>query len=76
MPTHLLIDGYNFLKQSAMAAFLDPSDLESGRRYLLDELSRYKKEKKIRITVVFDATQGLSLGRKKEGYRGIEVIYS
>jgi hypothetical protein len=74
--THLLIDGYNYVKQSALAALLDPSDLESGRRYLLDELSRYKKEKKVRITVVFDATHGLSLGRKKEGYRGVEVIYS
>ena len=74
--THLLIDGYNYVKQSAMAALLDPFDLESGRRYLLDELSRYKKEKKMRITVVFDATQGFSPGRKKEGYRGVEVIYS
>ena len=26
--------------------------------------------------MVFDAAQGLSLGRKKEGYRGVEVIYS
>jgi hypothetical protein len=76
MPTHLLIDGYNFVKQSAIAALLDPYDLESGRRYLLDELSRYKKEKRMRITVVFDAAQGSSPGRKKEGYRGVEVIYS
>ena len=30
----------------------------------------------MRITVVFDATQGFSSGRKKEGYRGVEVIYS
>ena len=74
--THLLIDGYNFVKQSALAAMLDPFDLESARRYLLDELSRYKKEKRIRITVVFDAAEGFSLGRKKEGHRGVEVIYS
>jgi predicted RNA-binding protein with PIN domain len=76
MSTHLLIDGYNYVKQSAIAALLDPFDLESGRRYLLDELSRYKKDKKMRITVVFDAGQGFSPGRKKEGYRGVEVIYS
>ncbi len=76
MPPHLLIDGYNYVKQSAIAALIDPFDLESSRRYLLDELSRYKKERKMRITVVFDAAQAFSSGRKKEGYRGVEVIYS
>jgi hypothetical protein len=76
MATHLLIDGYNYVKQSSLAALLGPFDLENSRRYLLDELSHYKKNKNIRITVVFDAAQGLSPGRKKEGYRGIEVIYS
>ncbi len=76
MPTHLLIDGYNYVKQSALAALLDPFDLEGGRRYLLDELSRYKREKRVRITVVFDAGQAFSPARKREGYKGVEVIYS
>lgn len=76
MATHLLIDGYNFLKRTGLAALSRPSDLEGGRRAVLDALSPYKQEKAVRITVVFDATRGLSLARQKEGYRGIEVIYS
>ncbi len=76
MAVHLLIDGYNFLKRSGLSAVLGPSDLEGARRYLLDRLSEYRKGKQIRIAVVFDATQGLSLQRQREGFRGIDVIYS
>jgi hypothetical protein len=76
MATHLLIDGYNFLKRTGLASLFDPSDLEGGRRSVLDALSAYKKERAVRITVVFDAMGGPSLARQKEGYRGIEVIYS
>ena len=76
MAAHLLIDGYNFVKQSAIAALSGAPDLESSRRYLLDELSRYKKEKNLRITVVFDGTHGSSPGRTKERRLGVEVVYS
>jgi len=76
MATHLLIDGYNVVKQSALAALSHASDLETSRSYFLEELSRYKKEKGIRITVVFDGTHGSSLNRTKDGFRGVEVIYS
>jgi hypothetical protein len=76
MATHLLIDGYNFVKQSAIAALSGAPDLENGRRCLVDELRRYKKEKNLRITVVFDGTHGSSPGRKKERCLGVEVVYS
>ena len=76
MPVHLLIDGYNLGKRGTLAPFFDSSDLESGRRFLLERLSEYKKNRGMRITVVFDATSGLSLSRQKEFYKGIEVIYS
>ena len=76
MATHLLIDGYNFLKRTGLAALFDSSDLESGRRAVLDALAAYKKERATGITVVFDATRGISLLRQKERYRGIEIIYS
>ncbi len=76
MAAHLLIDGYNFIKQSAIAALSGAPDLESGRNYLLNELSRYKKERNLRITVVFDGTRGPSLGRTKERRLGVEVVYS
>ncbi len=76
MATHLLIDGYNFFKQSSLSVLPEALDLETGRRYLLDELWRYKKEKNLRITVVFDGTHGSSPTRSKENFRGVNVVYS
>jgi len=73
---HLLIDGYNLGRRGLSAHFFDSSDLEGGRRFLLDRLSEYRRAKGLRMTVVFDAAMGLSLSRQKEFYKGIEVIYS
>jgi len=76
MPVHMLIDGYNMGKRGALAPLFDSSDIETGRRSLLERLSEYRKNKGVRVTVVFDAASGLSLSRQKEPYKGIEVIYS
>ncbi|MGA3172965.1 MAG: NYN domain-containing protein [Syntrophorhabdales bacterium] len=76
MALHLLIDGYNVIRRCGGAVLFDPSDLERSRRNLIDWVSRYKREKQIRITVVFDGGGGPSLARKRESHRGIEVIYS
>lgn len=76
MPVHLLIDGYNFAKRGSLAALFDSSDLETGRRFLLERLAEYKKTRRMRIAVVFDGTSGISLSREKDFYKGVEVIYS
>lgn len=76
MPPHLIIDGYNYLHRSAISALTGRADLEEARRDFLERLSDYKKGRKTRITVVFDATRGDALSRHKEIYKGIEVIYS
>ncbi len=76
MATHLLIDGYNFLKRSTISALFDSTDIDSARSYLLERLFEYKKEKRTHITVVFDAPLGLSVARQRENHKGISVIYS
>jgi predicted RNA-binding protein with PIN domain len=43
---------------------------------LLEKLAEYGRERRVRMTVVFDAPAGLSLSRQKEGYRGVTVIFS
>jgi predicted RNA-binding protein with PIN domain len=75
MPTHLLIDGYNFLKRSAVGAFF-ASDPDGARRRLLEMLAEQRRKGTTRITVVFDAPHGISLSRQREGFRGVDVIYS
>ena len=76
MAVHLLIDGYNLGRRGLSAYLFDSSDLEGGRRFLLDRLSEYRRTRGMRMTVVFDAASGLSLSRQKEFYKGVEVIYS
>jgi len=53
-----------------------PSDPGSARDYLLEQLVEYRKEKRARITVVFDAYAGVHLLRSRTNYKGIEVVYS
>jgi uncharacterized protein len=76
MPTHLLIDGYNFIKRGSVASLFDPTDIDSARDYTISRLSEYQKERRVRIVVVFDATEGISLSRKSERRKGIEIVYS
>ena len=76
MPPHLLIDGYNYIGRTSLAGMFGPSDPETARDYLLNQLVEYRKEKAAKITVVFDAYAGVHLLRSRTNYKGIEVIYS
>lgn len=76
MPPHLLIDGYNYIGRTSLAGMFGPSGSEPARDYLLNQLVDYRKEKRARITVVFDAYAGVHLARSRTNYKGIEVIYS
>lgn len=73
---HLIIDGYNYIHRIRSGPITDSSNLETLRRELLERLFRYKKDRGVRITAVFDARGGYNLGRQKENYKGIEVVYA
>jgi len=53
---HIIIDGYNLIRQSNSLSILDMQDIQLGREALVDMLAAYKKVKPHRITVVFDGT--------------------
>ena len=76
MAVHIIIDGYNLIRQSAELSRLDRRDLQEGREALLDLLASYKKIKGHRITVVFDGTDAYSLSRQRDQSRGIKVLFS
>ena len=76
MPMHIIVDGYNLIRQSATFSSLDVADMQTGREALIDALAAYKRVKRHRITVVFDgagAPYGVS-GR--ENIKGIAVLFS
>jgi predicted RNA-binding protein with PIN domain len=76
MAVHLIIDGYNLIRQSPMLKAQEELALELGRDELLESLRQYKRIRAHRITVVFDAAQKPQLGETLTQQKGIAVIYS
>ena len=76
MALHIIIDGYNLIRQSPELLRHEKKDLEKGRAMLLRNLSAYQRIKRHAITVVFDgwAEGDIFERRSKEG--GIEIIFS
>ena len=74
---HLIVDGYNLIKQSPRLQALDAMDLQAGREALLELLADYRRRSHHQITVVFDGwqrgDQGIGrkvLCRRRHGGRG------
>ena len=76
MSVHIIIDGYNLIRQSSQWSRLDMQDMQLGREALLKALAGYKKKKAHRITVVFDAAEVPGLMDRSESIGGISVKFS
>jgi hypothetical protein len=73
---HLIIDGYNLIRQSARWAPLDRRDLQEGREALIDALAAYRKLRPHRITVVFDAAAAPGFEPRRDRRGGVEIRFS
>ena len=76
MSIHIIIDGYNLIRQSNHLSEIDLQDIQLGREALIDMLAAYKKIKAHRITVVFDGTGSRSLSRRRDRQKGITMVFS
>jgi len=76
MGIHIIIDGYNLIRQSHELAELDRQDLQCGRDALVDMLVAYKKLKPHKITVVFDGAALHSLYGSRDRVKGIHIRFS
>jgi len=76
MSIHIIIDGYNLIRQSGYLSNLDLQDIQLGRETLIDMLAAYKKIKAHRITVVFDGTRAPGLLRQRDRQKGIAILFS
>jgi predicted RNA-binding protein with PIN domain len=74
--THLLIDGYNLIRQIPALARHESISLADGRSALIGLLARYRKIKGIRVTVVFDGRSGLADFPEPYHEAGIGVVFS
>jgi predicted RNA-binding protein with PIN domain len=73
---HIVIDGYNYMMRTVSSRVQEGSNLDTLRRGVLEKLSRYKRQRGSKITVVFDAYRSSSPGRQRENFLGIDVVYS
>ena len=77
MALHLIIDGYNLIRQSPYLQAVEARDLELGRAALLANLTDYRKSKpQHKITVVFDGWLGGDLKETRDRQAGMVIIYS
>jgi predicted RNA-binding protein with PIN domain len=73
---HLIVDGYNLIRQSDAFRRYERISLEEGRRALVRSLADYRKLRGHRITVVFDGWEGGSPTEERDRAGGVEIIYS
>jgi hypothetical protein len=76
MPLHIIIDGYNLIRQSPILSAIDRRNIQAGRSALIDLLASYKRMKPHKITVVFDGIGDSVFSSEKEIIKGIEVRFS
>lgn len=76
MSVHIVIDGYNLIRQSPTLSTIEYRSLEEGREALLERLVSYKKVKHHSITVVFDGANADIHAERRTRRRGIDVVFS
>jgi hypothetical protein len=76
MPIHLIIDGYNLIRQSRTLSALDRQDIALGRAALVASLAAYRALKPHRITVVFDGAQAPPGSPERDRHKGVRILYS
>lgn len=76
MAVHIIIDGYNLIRQSPSLEKIDRQDLQSGREVLVDRLAVYKKIKGYPVTVVFDGADALPGMDVSDREKGIRIRFS
>jgi predicted RNA-binding protein with PIN domain len=76
MALHIIIDGYNLIRQSPILRRLDRLDIAEGREELLRRLVSYRKIRPHRITVVFDGAGAPIPTGERDRVSGIDVRFS
>jgi len=76
MSLHVIIDGYNVIRQSDQLSILDLQDIQEGRQGLQDMMATYRQTKGHQITIVFDGTRAPHLGTQRHRIHGMQILFS
>jgi uncharacterized protein len=76
MAIHIIVDGYNLIRNYPPLSRVEEVDFTQGRNFLLEWLSEYRRQSKNPITVIFDGGGGGGLFAERDIFKGIKVLYS
>lgn len=76
MSIHIIIDGYNLIRQSKTLSLLDSQDIQLGREALIDQTAEYQRLKKHRVSIVFDGQNAPPVATPRDRINGIEILFS
>jgi predicted RNA-binding protein with PIN domain len=73
---HIIIDGYNLIRQSRRLSAIEEVDLQAGRDALVNALAAYRKMKPFPVTIVFDGGDAVPGLPRRDRLRGIHMRFS
>jgi len=76
MAIHLIVDGYNLIRQVEALRRLEKREMEAARSELVDLLSDYHQIRGHQVTVVFDGTASGNLHESRQRRKGIGIVFS
>jgi predicted RNA-binding protein with PIN domain len=76
MAIHIIIDGYNMIRQSPELSKWERMDILQGREALIEWLVAYKRHRPHKITVVFDGSKAPAVSPRRDRIKGIAVRFS
>lgn len=76
MPVHIIIDGYNLIRNYPPLSRVEAFEFSKGRESLLEWLSDYRRGNNNPITVIFDGGKGGGIAEERDIFKGIKIRYS
>ncbi len=76
MTIHIIIDGYNLIRQSGYLTELESRSIEAGRDALVALLAAYRRVKRHNITVVFDGSGAPCGFPSRDRVQGVGIVFS
>jgi hypothetical protein len=76
MSIHIIVDGYNLIRQSGFLGTLERSSIQAGRDALVEMLAAYRKVKHHPVTVVFDGSRAPCDFPPRDRIQGVSIVFS
>ncbi len=73
---HVILDGYNVIRQSDLLRSFERRSLEEARSALVRLAAAYQRKKGHRVTVVFDGWSGGFPLEERDRFANVDIIYS